>query len=78
VSGCERAGSGAEKKWGHARDELTVAIDETACGLQELRETWDVGMRRTLAQLDQVRRLTEQVARRVAHYHCLLRPLDRR
>lgn len=78
MSGCERAGSGAEKEWGRARDELTVAIDETTCALQELREAWDVGMRRTLAQLDQVHRLTEQVAQRVADYQCLLKPFDRR
>ena len=61
-----------------ARDELTVAIDETRSALQELRETWDIGMRRTLAQLDQVHRLTEQVAQRVADYQCRLRRSDRR
>ncbi|GAA1204827.1 hypothetical protein [Pseudonocardia alaniniphila] len=61
-----------------ARDELTVAIDETRCALKELRETWDIGMRRTLAQLDQVHRLTEQVAQRVADYQSRLRPSDRR
>ncbi|GAA3064401.1 hypothetical protein GCM10010464_31010 [Pseudonocardia yunnanensis] len=61
-----------------ARDELAVAIDETRCALQELRETWDIGMRRTLAQLDQVHRLTEQLAQRVADYQSLRRPSDRR
>lgn len=78
MGGCERGGSGAEEEWSRARDELTVAIEETACALQELRKTWDIGMRRTLVQLDQVHRLTEQVAQRVADYHCLRRPFDRR
>ena len=40
--------------------------------------TWDVGMRRTLALLDQVHRLIEQVAQRVADHQCLRRPFDRR
>ena len=35
-----------------------MAIDGTASALHELREAWDSGMRRTLAQLDQVHRLT--------------------